>query len=379
MKEKSLGGFGRFCARAGEGAGGGGRRAKPNGREEEEKEQVSIETQFFSFSTKKRSYYSPAIMSSLAPVILYSFVARGTTVLCEKSGNFTGNFSQVRERRMGGEMTEQWSNGVFFLSFCALSCGGVDQKRKNFASSHLPFPRSSARSLLLLQQVAMQCLDKVAARPGASGATGGGGAGGASLIPAVVGAPSTSSSGYAPSSPSSSSSSSSSSQRVTYTCDRHLFNFLSEPGPSGLTFCAVSPESAGRALPFAFLERVAEDFHSRHENASSLASLPAHALDRAFSPRLALAADYVAEHPEAASKVASVQRQVDAVRDVMVENIERVLERGERIELLVDKTDGLRDQAARFQASGREAEDVVERESSFFCFGGREGVGERTR
>ena len=33
--------------------------------------------------------------------------------------------------------------------------------------------------------------------------------------------------------------------------------------------------------------------------------------------------------------------QVNEVKDVMVENIEKVLERGERIELLVDKADGL--------------------------------------
>ena len=200
-----------------------------------------------------------------------------------------------------------------------------------------------------ISQIAMQCLDKVAARPGANGAAAGASG---SLIPAVASSSSSSS-------PSSSSPSSPSSQqqraRLTYNCDRHLFNFLAEPGPTGLTFCAVSSESAGRALPFAFLERVAADFHSRNENltASSLASMPAHALDRTFGPRLALAAEYASQHPESASKVASVQRQVDAVRDVMVENIERVLERGERIELLVDKTDGLRDQAARFQASGR--------------------------
>jgi len=35
---------------------------------------------------------------SATPVIIYSFVARGTTVFCEHSGNFTGNFSQVRVR-----------------------------------------------------------------------------------------------------------------------------------------------------------------------------------------------------------------------------------------------------------------------------------------
>ena len=36
--------------------------------------------------------------------------------------------------------------------------------------------------------------------------------------------------------------------------------------------------------------------------------------------------------------------QVNEVKEVMVENIERVLERGEKIELLVDRTDDLRNQ-----------------------------------
>ena len=36
--------------------------------------------------------------------------------------------------------------------------------------------------------------------------------------------------------------------------------------------------------------------------------------------------------------------QVDQVRNIMVDNIEKVLERGERIELLVDKSEQLRNQ-----------------------------------
>ena len=36
--------------------------------------------------------------------------------------------------------------------------------------------------------------------------------------------------------------------------------------------------------------------------------------------------------------------QVDEVKNIMVDNIEKVLERGEKIELLVDKTDNLRTQ-----------------------------------
>ena len=85
------------------------------------------------------------------------------------------------------------------------------------------------------------------------------------------------------------------------------------------------------------------------------ATAPAHGLDRAFSPRLAaLAASSTAASSSSPSRVAAVQAAVEGVKAVMVDNIEKVLERGERIELLVDKTDGLRDAAGRFQAAGRQ-------------------------
>lgn len=50
-------------------------------------------------------------------------------------------------------------------------------------------------------------------------------------------------------------------------------------------------------------------------------------------------------NPGQFDKVAEVQRKVDDVKNVMVQNIEQVLARGERIEDLVDKTDQLRFQA----------------------------------
>lgn len=72
------------------------------------------------------------------------------------------------------------------------------------------------------------------------------------------------------------------------------------------------------------------------------------------SPRLKYWMEYCEQHPEELSKVASVQKKVDEVKNIMVENIERVLERGEKIELLVDKTDNLRFQADKFHKTGRQ-------------------------
>merc|ERR1712072_1475548 len=54
-----------------------------------------------------------------------------------------------------------------------------------------------------------------------------------------------------------------------------------------------------------------------------------------------------------ADAVSKVKGQIEDVKNVMVENIEKVLERGEKIELLVDKTDRLNQQAFRFESSSR--------------------------
>jgi len=55
----------------------------------------------------------------------------------------------------------------------------------------------------------------------------------------------------------------------------------------------------------------------------------------------------------AAAPAAACLRQVDEVKNIMVDNIEKVLERGEKIELLVDKTDNLRFQVGQGRAGGR--------------------------
>jgi vesicle-associated membrane protein 7 len=49
----------------------------------------------------------------------------------------------------------------------------------------------------------------------------------------------------------------------------------------------------------------------------------------------------------------TAQREIEGVREIMTENIERVLERGERIDLLVDKTDRLGTTARDFRVRSR--------------------------
>ena len=51
--------------------------------------------------------------------------------------------------------------------------------------------------------------------------------------------------------------------------------------------------------------------------------------------------------------ISRAQSELAQVKDIMVQNVEQILSRGERIELLVDKTDNMASQATAFRRGAR--------------------------
>ncbi|CAM6042111.1 unnamed protein product [Sphagnum compactum] len=138
--------------------------------------------------------------------------------------------------------------------------------------------------------------------------------------------------------------------KFTYTCDRHTFNYLVE---DRFTYLVVADEEFGRQIPFAFLERVKEDFRRRYQGGRADMAVE-HSLDREFGPRLKEHMEYCTQHPEEMDKMAKIKSQVAEVKGIMMENIEQVLDRGGKIEVLVDKSETLRNQADVFQRQGKQ-------------------------
>jgi len=52
-------------------------------------------------------------------------------------------------------------------------------------------------------------------------------------------------------------------------------------------------------------------------------------------------------------ELARAQTELNQVKDIMVQNVEQILSRGERIDLLVDKTDVMAGQATAFRRGAR--------------------------
>ncbi|MFS7888517.1 putative Longin domain, v-SNARE, coiled-coil domain-containing protein [Helianthus anomalus] len=187
--------------------------------------------------------------------------------------------------------------------------------------------------------------------------------------------------------------------KFTYNCDGHTFNYLVEEGFSksdlvylllneqfrsmlgefgycvkisicmfvlklllvngdyfckvlrAVSYCVVAVECIGRQVPIAFLERIKDDFTKKYGGGKA-ATATANSLNKEFGSKLKEQMQYCVDHPEEISKLSKVKAQVSEVKGVMMENIEKVLDRGEKIEVLVDKTENLRSQAQDFRTQG---------------------------
>merc|ERR1712072_251638 len=63
--------------------------------------------------------------------------------------------------------------------------------------------------------------------------------------------------------------------------------------------------------------------------------------------------DMFNNRPEDVDKLSSVRGKINDTKSAMVQNIEKILERGEKIEILVDKSERLDRQANNFRATSK--------------------------
>ena len=132
--------------------------------------------------------------------------------------------------------------------------------------------------------------------------------------------------------------------RVSYSQDRHLFHVLTS---SGLCFLCMADEAFGRRVPFAFLEEVKARFTQAYGSQSATAL--AYAYNTEFSRVLHQQMEYFSSSNSGGDPLSQAKTDLADVRALAVQNIDAVLDRGEKIELLVDKTEVLAGDAFRFK------------------------------
>ena len=116
----------------------------------------------------------------------------------------------------------------------------------------------------------------------------------------------------------------------------------------------VAEAALGRRVPFGFLFEIRRRFLADFAPGDTdFADLPNYGC-AAFNGALrSLMVDYGTTDRGRGDAIGNVRREIDDVRGIMTRNIEGLLERGERIDLLVDKTDRLGGSAREFRVRSR--------------------------
>uniref|UniRef100_F7BS73 AP-3 complex subunit delta-1 n=1 Tax=Monodelphis domestica TaxID=13616 RepID=F7BS73_MONDO len=112
----------------------------------------------------------------------------------------------------------------------------------------------------------------------------------------------------------------------------------------------VSFQDFERSRAFSFLNEIKKRFQTTYGSRAQTA-LP-YAMNSEFSSVLAAQLKHHSENKHV-DKVMETQAQVDELKGIMVRNIDLVAQRGERLELLIDKTEHLVDSSVTFKTTSR--------------------------
>ena len=144
--------------------------------------------------------------------------------------------------------------------------------------------------------------------------------------------------------------------KLSYVYDQYVFHYVCDDGLLYLCMCDEDP-ARKRRIPFAFLDDIKRRFLDAYSDERHTAI--AFAMNHEFSRVLRRQMDVFNGPMATESQFSDVRGKLDDVKDVMVKNIEMVLERGEKLELLVDKTDRLNATAFTFELSSRRLKQAM--------------------
>jgi len=140
--------------------------------------------------------------------------------------------------------------------------------------------------------------------------------------------------------------------KMSYVYDQYVFHYIIE---NHIIYMCMCDDMNKRRVPFGFLEDIKQRFKATYGDRAQTAI--AFAMSDDFGRTMQKQMDFF--NGSSSDTFAQVNVKLDEVKNVMVQNIEMVLERGEKLELLVDKTDKLNSEAFKFQKSSKQLKNAM--------------------
>lgn len=138
--------------------------------------------------------------------------------------------------------------------------------------------------------------------------------------------------------------------RCSYVYSEYVFHYIVS---KGLIYLTMSDSQFTRTLAFAFLAELESQFTQMFPRDKWQTAI-AFQFNSEFSRNIAQQMElYNAKHDAGDERVNAINNQLGQVKSAMLSNIDSVLARGEKIELLVDKSEALDQNAMQFNRSAR--------------------------
>mmetsp|Transcript_4021 Transcript_4021/g.15136 ORF Transcript_4021/g.15136 Transcript_4021/m.15136 type:complete len:241 (-) Transcript_4021:1842-2564(-) len=141
----------------------------------------------------------------------------------------------------------------------------------------------------------------------------------------------------------------SSNHKASYSYDNYLFHY---EVVDDVVFMCVTDLSFSKMHAFKFLTHVQKEWHDRIGPEKAKACRTAYGLNRHFKKVLKEKMQYYNNDPNA-NKIKLAQMHIEDIKEETVKNIDKALNRGRKIDQLVDSTQQISNQAYTFKSKSR--------------------------
>lgn len=135
--------------------------------------------------------------------------------------------------------------------------------------------------------------------------------------------------------------------KLTYSHGNYLIHYICE---NRIIYMCITDDGFERSRAFLFLTEIKKKFIQTY--GLTVATAIAYAMNTEFSRTLANEMKHFSESRDV-DAISQVHGQIDELKDIMVKNIENITNRGERLELLVNQTENLRNNSVQFRQTSR--------------------------
>lgn len=136
--------------------------------------------------------------------------------------------------------------------------------------------------------------------------------------------------------------------KLTYSQGPYLFHYICE---DSIIYMCITDDAFQRSRAFLYLTEIKRRFVAAYGQGAQTAF--AYAMNSDFGTVLAIEMKYYSESNHDIDTISKVHGELDELKDIMVKNIDYVATRGEKLELLVNKTENLTANSVTFKKTSR--------------------------